>query len=121
MNTLELQVKNEGRSKRCTGTSLSGYIHVRYNELVEMFGEPLTGKDTDEYKVDAEWHLHLESHGGNEGFVTIYNYKDGHNYLGGDGKPVSAITEWHVGSKTVEEYHNIQEFIKSFIGKERSI
>ena len=116
MNTLELQIKNEGRSKRCSGTSLSGYIHVQYNELVKMFGEPLTGKDTDEYKVDAEWHLHLESHDGNEGFVTIYNYKDGHNYLGGNGKPVSAITQWHVGSKDISPYHKLQDYIKLNIG-----
>lgn len=79
------------------GTSLQGYIDIDYEELVEFFGEPMDA----EYKVDAQWILVFE-----DGSVaTIYNYKDGPNYLGEDAGMLidswADITEknrdWHIG------------------------
>ena len=79
---------------RVNGTSLTGYLEIRYSDLVEMFGEPLTG---DGYKVDAEWNLEIDG----DNIVTIYNYKTGKNYLGANGLNVEDITRWHIGSKSL--------------------
>ena len=73
------------------GTSLSGYVDTTYAALKEMFGEPEEG---DGYKVDAEWVLEFKD----GTVVTIYNYKDGVNYLGAEeGIETQNITDWHIG------------------------
>lgn len=76
------------------GTCLQGYVYATYAELVEAFGEP--SHDGDGYKVDAEWELEQDGK-----VVTIYNYKDGLNYLGEpEGTPVENINRWHIGGKS---------------------
>lgn len=73
------------------GTHLQGYITADYDELTAVFGEPTS--DGDGYKVDAEWDLVFA-----DGTVaTIYNWKNGHNYLGEEGLPPECITRWHIG------------------------
>jgi hypothetical protein len=64
--------------------------------LVEVFGPP--NITIDKYnKSDAEWLLRdTVTHE----YATIYNYKDGKNYMGKDGLPVEQITDWHVGGVT---------------------
>lgn len=73
------------------GTSLSAYLFVDYKKIIKLLGEPNAIGDT--YKVDAEWEFEM-----NGKRMTIYNYKDGKNYNGRNGLPVSKITEWHIGS-----------------------
>jgi hypothetical protein len=75
-----------------SATSLMGYIDISYNELVDVLGKPTTG---DPYKVDAEWVILFEG----TCPATIYNYKDGHNYLGQSGLDVDKIRDWHIGGK----------------------
>jgi len=74
------------------GTSLDGYVTRTLAEMVEAFGEPhrhVEGGD----KTDAEWVLRFD-----DGTIaTIYNYKDGKNYLGDEGLAVEDIAEWHIG------------------------
>lgn len=72
-------------------THLQGYVDATYKRLKAVFGQPNKG---DGYKVDAEWNIRFA-----DGTVaTIYNYKDGVNYLGrGEGTPKTEITDWHVG------------------------
>lgn len=72
-------------------TSLSGYIFANYKDIVKLFGKP--NSDGDGYKVDARWEFEM-----NGKIMTIYNYKDGKNYMGSRGLPVSKIKEWHIGS-----------------------
>ncbi len=73
-----------------SGTCFQGDVEIDYNTLVEIFGEPNKG---DGYKVDAEWDVEFD-----DGTVaTIYNYKDGKNYLGKDGLDVREIVDWHIG------------------------
>lgn len=81
---------NLGELSNTSGTSLIDYITATYEELVNTFGEPNSA--TDEYKTDAEWTIDTP-----DGVATIYNYKNGHNYLGKDGMDVWDITEWHIG------------------------
>lgn len=86
-----MQINTEEAFDASGGTSLQGYVEAAYDDLVRVFGPPDEG---DGVKVDAEWALLSE-----DGSVaTIYNYKDGVNYLGADeGTPVEDITEWHIG------------------------
>jgi len=82
-------------------TWLQGRIDVEYAKLVKVFGEPIS--KVDEYKSDAEWHILFE-----DGILaTIYNYKDGKNYLGDKGMLVKDITEWHIGGKTHKSVINV--------------
>lgn len=71
------------------GTYLQGIINISYTKLVEKFGLPLAG---DDYKVDAEWIIKI-----NDSTATIYNWKNGKNYLGKHGLDIEDITEWHIG------------------------
>jgi len=103
----------EERSSRVTGTSLLGYVNVSYATLVELFGDPFTGDDVDGYKTDAEWHVEIDKGNKDTGFVAIYNYKDGKNYLGADGLNVADITDWHVGGRTKLDMILLEDYIRS--------
>ena len=71
---------------------LQGYINADYEELVDAFGLPMR-YGFDDYKVDAEWHISFA-----DGTVaSIYNWKNGRNYMGTQGMDVQDIREWHVG------------------------
>lgn len=75
-------------------TSYQGDLLVPYHTLVATFGAPLPG---DDYKVDAEWHFQFE-----DGAVaTLYNWKNGPNYLGDDVR-LDLIDEWNVGGHAPE-------------------
>jgi hypothetical protein len=81
------------KQKEIIGTGLIGYVYCPYKNLVSLLGKP--NAENDGYKIDAEWAIEM-----NGKILTIYNYKDGHNYNGKrNGLPVSKITEWHIGSK----------------------
>ena len=82
---------------KANGTHLQGNVGATYQELVEVFGEPIRydsdGTTHMNNKTDAEWRISFE-----DGTVaTIYNYKNGLNYLGAEGKRVSEISMWNVG------------------------
>ena len=82
------------KTRDINDTNLQGNVGATYHELVEIFGEP-TRYEPDEYenKIDALWAIKFE-----DGTVaTIYNYKNGLNYLGAVGKRVSEISMWNVG------------------------
>ena len=78
-----------------TGACLQSEVIVSYAMLCKMLGKPK--KIIDGYKVDAEWVL-----GTPFGTGTIYNYKDGRNYLGKEGLAMKDITEWHIGGLNKE-------------------
>lgn len=80
------------------GTHLQSELQVSYADLVKLFGEPEPHVKGDG-KTDAEWHLTFQSFGQFEEVATIYNYKDGPNYLGAEGTPVEQIRDWHIGGR----------------------
>ncbi len=80
------------------GTHLQSEIQTSYADLVKLFGEPERMTEGDG-KTDVEWHLTFQSFGQFEEVATIYNWKDGPNYLGPEGTPVEKIREWHIGGK----------------------
>ena len=83
--------------------SLQGYINIGYDKLVEKLGD---SEIEDGEKTDAAWWLKFKD----GTFATIYNYKDGVNYLGTSGLRVGEITEWHIGGTNrtaVERVHEL--------------
>ena len=92
-----------------TGGSFSlGQIHITHKELVSLFGEPMRGFD----KSDAEWAITF-----NHRVVTIYNWKNGTNYLGEEGSPIQGITCWNVGGYEQESKDMLERLIKSLLSR----
>jgi len=72
------------------GTCLQGYVSTTYDKIVAKYGQPTEG---DGYKIDVEWIIEWE-----DGLIgTLYNWKNGKNYLGKDGTPTKKIEEWNIG------------------------
>lgn len=74
------------------GTFLLDSIDTDYAKIVEKYGNPTT---VDGYKSDAGWVIEWDD--GRVG--TIYNWKNGKNYLGKDGLEVNKIKDWNIGGK----------------------
>ena len=106
-----ISVETTNDSSMRTGTSLSGYLDISYRSLVELLGEPNAAVDG--YKTDVEWHVKVKAEGESPTFATIYNYKDGKNYLGTNGLNVEDIKDWHVGSKSKWTFYNLQDFVEN--------
>jgi len=91
----ELKFKTHNDNIEFQGGGRMGYIDVSYKTLKRVFGKPEVG---DEYKSDAEWRVLFD----NGVYATIYNYKDGKNYLGKEGTRKKEIRDWHVGGQNPE-------------------
>ena len=64
--------------------------------------------DGDGYKTDAQWSLVFP-----DGVIaTVYNWKNGRNYLGADGDAVEDITEWNVGGKDELAVQRVRELVR---------
>lgn len=88
------------------GTHLQGYVTANYADLCSLFGAPT---ESDGLKVDAEWQVQFT-----DGVVaTIYNWKDGPNYMGKHGTPVHLITHWHVGGTSKHPVARIEQLVAS--------
>ena len=79
------------------GTSLMGEFEVTYKEIKRIFGKE--NDVFDSYKSDASWKVMTPA-----GPASIYNYKNGKNYLGKEGTPKTNITEWHIGAHNINAY-----------------
>ena len=87
------------------GTCLQGEINITFAQLVKVFGAPTWSADELD-KSDAEWDGSIDGQ-----VFTIYNYKDGINYLGNKGKAVEDITDWHIGGKTKDVVILLTQYI----------
>jgi len=102
-NIVKERIKTE--NVKCFGGSLQSQIDITYDELVEILGEP--NAETDGYKTDAEWNFEFDGVP-----FSIYNYKDGVNYLGlADGLPVEFITDWHIGGENKQKAEELRDFL----------
>ena len=94
-------------------TDVSSYyldeVYVSYQNLVDLFGRPGKG---DGYKVDAEWILRFKDD--KRSFCTIYNYKDGKNYLGKHGLHKKDIREWHIGGNDRRVVGFVKKLLKVY-------
>lgn len=106
-----IETHNDHTDIDVNGTSLQGYVTADYDVLAAMFGEPMDG---DGYKVDAEWHVRFQP---SNLVATIYNWKNGRNYLGRDGLPVQSITEWNIGGSSQHVVSMVQTAIKQALEK----
>jgi hypothetical protein len=89
------------------GTWGRGLLNTSYDELVARFGKPMED-GYDDFKSDAEWHIQWD-----DGVVgTIYNWKNGRNYLGNDGLETWAITEWSIGGSSPEVVSRIKSIVR---------
>jgi hypothetical protein len=86
------------------GGCLQGHITATYEELEALFGEP---HESDAYKVDAEWDIIFAD--GTKS--SIYNWKNGKNYCGGDGMDVADITRWHIGGDNLNSVTRVQDIL----------
>jgi hypothetical protein len=93
------------------GTHYIGEIYVDSKDLKNVFGMPGEG---DKYKVDAEWTVEFS-----DGVIaSIYNYKDGVNYLGRrEGLTKTKIKTWHVGGHDKRSLDNVLEAMKYWLDK----
>lgn len=89
---------------------LAGYIEISYAELVAVLGEPITDWN-DDSKTDAEWYIQFGS--GTQ--ATIYNYKDGRNYMGLDGKDKEDIRDWHIGHGSKAALKRVSELFPEHV------
>lgn len=95
-----------------SGTHGQGQINATYKQLVSAFGNPLAD-GFDDYKSDAEWVVLFE----NGLIATIYNWKNGRNYLGPEGTPTELITTWNIGSNSPDAVKLVAQAIGSAIAK----
>lgn len=99
---------NPANTDAFIGTHLQGYVGANYAELVGTLGQPLA--DDFDGKADAVWMLVFE-----DGTVaSVYNYKDGRNYLGDEGTPTEEIRDWHIGGKS----QHAVELVHWLLGKQ---
>jgi len=106
-----LETKRVNMNVTGGGGSLQATIDVAYAVLVDLFGKP--NRETDGYKVDAEWELEFDGEP-----LTIYNYKSGKNYLGDDGDDVEFIRDWHIGGNNKAKAEEFVQFIKDEMNQE---
>lgn len=99
-----------------SGTCLRGALDMSYHDLVSLFGEPIIIKESGE-KVDAEWKIGFTC----GAIITIYNYKDGENYLGKEGVPTEKLRDWHIGAHFDETVEILFKVIQGKIEAERII
>lgn len=85
---------NSGNMDAFIGSSLRGYLEAPYPEVVDRLGEPL--HDDFDGKADAVWMVEFAD----GTFASVYNYKDGRNYLGEEGIPTEELSHWHIGGKS---------------------
>lgn len=99
--------KEDPRLEKANGAHFVHEIDIDYSTLIEKLGPP-TYPDGDNYKTDAEWVIYFPDV---DNVVTIYNWKDGKNYLGEEGLDKEDITEWHIGAHNSEYVDKIYELL----------
>jgi major membrane immunogen (membrane-anchored lipoprotein) len=106
-----MKVNDKDINVNCT--SLQGYINCTYDDLTATLGYPLED-GFDDYKSDAEWTIEFD-----DGTVaTVYNYKNGKNYLGDEGTDVCYIEQWHIGGRDETAVQKVQDLINGVARKD---
>jgi hypothetical protein len=100
------------KNNNMDGTHLVGEVETTYKNLVEKFGPPhydyKTSDRLTDNKISVEWSLRFQE---TNDVVTIYNWKDGKNYLGNEGDEVEDIKNWHIGGYSSKVVPMIKEVI----------
>lgn len=88
-----------------TGTVGYGDLAASFAEIEAKLGSP--GSSFDNYKTDAEWVIEYSD----GSIATIYNWKNGKNYLGDLGLSVCDITDWRIGGTKEEVVRWVSDLI----------
>ena len=96
----------DGQYKKTGQSSLQGYINAPLEHLESIFNKH--GYDHDNFKTDGSWSLEFKENGSIT-IATIYNCKDGKNYLGNDGFDLDQIKSWNIGGFGVNAYNKVLE------------
>jgi hypothetical protein len=110
-----MRINREVDFHRVSGTSLQGTLYTNYSRIVELFGNPGCGVD---YKTDAEWILEFVTEDGEREVATIYNWKNGKNYLGESGLAVEDITRWNIGGNSIRVEELVRRAVRHGIKAE---
>ena len=89
------------------GTHLQGYLRASFEQLLRAFGSPHMDQ-CDNYKTDVEWAFEFA-----DGTIaTLYNWKNGKNYLGDEGLELNDIYTWNVGGFDEKAVTKLKERLK---------
>ena len=101
--------KIERNKNDMNGSHLVGQIKTTYKNLYDKFGHPhFVASDFGDGKIDVEWSLKFPW---TSDVCTIYNWKNGKNYLGDKGQEVENITNWNIGGYNSKVVPMIKEVI----------
>ena len=80
-----------------------GSFDAPFSYVRAILGEPIykKGYENHVYKSDVVWQIFMQVDPIE--IVTVYNYKDGKNYLGEKGLKPEQITHWCIGSNNKEK------------------
>jgi len=92
-------------SNKTTGTCYQGTIKTSFTALCHMLGKPEFLINN--FKSDVQWVLTFDD----GSIATIYNWKDGKNYLGEEGTPIVQITNWNVGGHNERALKNVERLL----------
>ena len=85
--------------KQANGTCLKNQVDCSFDELIDAFGHPTSGKSADE-KCQVEWVILFE-----DGRVcTIYDWKEYDT-------PVEHVRDWHLGGQDNIAPKRVKELI----------
>ena len=82
------------------GNSLQGYVGIKYDDMVKIFGNPHYGGD----KSMHQWKINMISDDGVKSPVTIYDYKD-------DGEKTN---HWNIGGRDEHASNYVHDIIQSY-------
>lgn len=104
-------VRGMRRGGEITGTSANGYIRASYDQLVNVFGEPMFGPsdESDDDKISCEWVITFGDK--SRTVATIYDWK---TY---SGTPMEEY-DWHVGGKHGSRASEFVEAAVKFKGQQ---
>lgn len=89
-------------------TCLQGEIHLSFQDLVDIFGQPEDVSSTG--KSDVQWAIEID------GVVaTIYNWKNGPAYTGDDSIEVERIHEWNIGGHSQSAVMIVLNAVKKYV------
>ena len=89
-------------------TCLQGEIHLSFQDLVDIFGQPEDISSTG--KSDVQWAIEID------GVVaTIYNWKNGPAYTGDDSIEVERIRDWNIGGHSQSAVMIVLNAVKKYV------
>ena len=107
---LDFKIKKENIIE-LFGSCYQASLRGKFEDIIQIFGWPCyIGDDaSDDRKVFVEWVLEFPS----EQICTIYNYKNGYNYMGENGISVFDMEYWSVGGHNYEVINELKRILEN--------